>query len=93
MPDIIDVTPVSSHTSGESEPVHPPQPEGRVATGIATLKRRLLVMAIVLGVIAAVVVVMSVGLLLFFALAAAAAALSVWMYVRSVFGRRPPARR
>lgn len=93
MPEIIDITPVSSHTTGESEPLRherAPEPEGRLATGLANLKRRLLIMGFVFGVVAAVAIVVSVGLLIFFALLTAAALLTAWMFVRGLLGKQPP---
>lgn len=85
MPTIIDVTPVSSHTSTEP----PKASEGRVEVAMARLKFRLRVMAFVVITAAAVAGLLAIGLVIFVVLVGTAAALAVAMFLRRLFAGRP----
>ena len=93
---VIDITPVSSRTTGPAE--DQPAPPSRWEVAKARLKVRLMVMAFVLSVVAVVAVIATIGILVLLVVLGTAAVLAAVAFFRSLFGggrpaAGPPARR
>ncbi|MBO9531476.1 MAG: hypothetical protein J7513_00680 [Solirubrobacteraceae bacterium] len=92
---VIDVTPVSSRTTGPAE--DQPAPPTRWEIAKARLKLRLMVFAFVVTVAAIVALIATIGFFILLVLVGTAAVVAVAGWVRSLFGGKPaagpPARR
>lgn len=92
---VIDVTPVSSRTTGPAE--DQPAPPTRRQIAWARLKLRFMVFAFLVTVAAVVALIASIGFLIFLAVLGTAAVLAAARFVQRAFGggpvAGPPARR
>lgn len=84
MPEIIDITPVSSHTSSAPPPMEPPS---RWAESKARLRARFIALGVTLALVAIVVIVASVGLIVFFTLLGISALLALRLLIRTWVAR------